>query len=322
MLTFSEFLQSRKKPAILEQASYDVLLHQIAKCGQEISLQLRRSGFLQLGQAVGIANVQSEEVLALDLIANNMLINEIEQSGAALGIASEEMEDIHVYSAEASEEEKFVVLFDPLDGSSNIEVLAPVGTIFSIYAVPKGEALTLKHFLQAGREVIGAGYILYGSSTMLVYAEKGHVNGFTLDVDGIFKLSHENIQTPKTAHTFSVNQASYHRWPEAFKKFVDWCGSIDNKKVFSQRYIGSMVADFHRNLIKGGIFLYPPTTETPKGRLRLMYECIPLSFIQHQAGGLSTDMVQSILDIEPKELHQRTSVAIGSYDLIQKLLSM
>jgi fructose-1,6-bisphosphatase I len=214
------------------------------------------------------------------------------------------------------------VLFDPLDGSSNIDVIAPVGTIFSIYKrVSKiGENCTVDDFLQPGSAQVAAGYVIYGSSTMLVYTTGNGVNGFTLEPSiGEFCLSHENIKTPETSSTYSLNQGNYHAFPEGIKKYVDHCMHDGDKKAYSLRYIGSMVADFHRNLIKGGIYLYPPTKKDANGKLRLCYECNPMSFLQEQAGGMGSDGKGRILDLKPTQLHQRTPVYIGSRSMVEEI---
>jgi fructose-1,6-bisphosphatase I len=209
-----------------------------------------------------------------------------------------------------------------LDGSSNIDVIAPVGTIFSVFErVSKvGELCTLDDFLQTGEKQVAAGYVIYGSSTMLVYTTGEGVNGFTLDPTiGEFCLSHPDIKTPSSAKTYSVNQGNYYSFPENVKKFVDYCQDTTDKKAFSLRYIGSMVADFHRNLLKGGIFMYPATKDSPKGKLRLMYECNPMAFLQEQAGGKAVNDTQRILAIQPTKLHQRTAVYIGSKKMVDML---
>jgi fructose-1,6-bisphosphatase I len=222
-----------------------------------------------------------------------------------------------------SKDAKYIVALDPLDGSSNIDVNISVGTIFSIYrrVSPDHGPLTLEDFLQKGSQQAAAGYIIYGSSTMLVYTTGYGVNGFTLDPSiGEFCLSHPNMSIPKTGKIYSVNQGNFLSFSEGLKQYIRYCREIDKptNRPYSSRYIGSMVADIHRNLITGGIFIYPGTADAPKGKLRVLYECNPMAFVMEQAGGRATDGARRILDIEPTELHERTPIFIGSEDMVLK----
>ncbi len=321
LITFDEFIATNQEKHPEATGELSGLLRDIGLASKIVNRDLSKAGLVDaiLGDANTI-NVQGEEVKKLDLIANEVLKKCLLNSGECCGIASEEEEDFVAFKNR--KKAKYVVLFDPLDGSSNIDVIAPVGTIFSVFErVSKvGELCTLEDFLQSGDKQVAAGYVIYGSSTMLVYTTGEGVNGFTLDPTiGEFCLSHPDIKTPNNGKIYSINQGNFNSFPDNVKKFVDYCQDGSEKKSFSLRYIGSMVADFHRNLLKGGIFLYPATKDTPKGKLRLMYECNPLAFVQEQANGKATDGTQRILEIQPKKLHQRTIVYIGSSKLVDML---
>ena len=319
VITFDEFIAINQEKHSEATGELSGLLRDIGLASKIVNRDLSKAGLVDaiLGDADAI-NVQGEEVKKLDIIANEVLKKCLQNSGECCGIASEEEEDFVAFKNR--KKAKYVVLFDPLDGSSNIDVIAPVGTIFSVFhRVSKiGELCTLDDFLQTGERQVAAGYVIYGSSTMLVYTTGEGVNGFTLDPTiGEFCLSHPDIKTPSSAKTYSVNQGNYNSFPENVKKFVDYCQDNTDKKAFSLRYIGSMVADFHRNLLKGGIFMYPATKDAPKGKLRLMYECNPMALLQEQAGGKAlNDEQQRILEIQPTKLHQRTAVYIGSKKMV------
>lgn len=322
VITFDEFIAINQEKHSEATGELSGLLRDIGLASKIVNRDLSKAGLVDaiLGDADSI-NVQGEEVKKLDIIANEVLKKCLQNSGECCGIASEEEEDFVAFKNR--KKAKYVVLFDPLDGSSNIDVIAPVGTIFSVFhRVSKiGELCTLDDFLQTGEQQVAAGYVIYGSSTMLVYTTGEGVNGFTLDPTiGEFCLSHPDIKTPASAKTYSVNQGNYNSFPDNVKKFVDYCQDNTDKKAFSLRYIGSMVADFHRNLLKGGIFMYPATKDAPKGKLRLMYECNPMAFLQEQAGGKAlNDEQQRILEIPPTKLHQRTAVYIGSKKMVDML---
>jgi fructose-1,6-bisphosphatase I len=289
----------------------------------EISTQVNKAGIIQITGQANKENVQGEDVMMLDEIANDLIIDELKKNPFCAGVASEELEEYTAFEAKSAQTQ-YVVLFDPLDGSSNIDTCASIGTIFSIYKKVSNGSLNLIDFLQSGREVVSAGYIIYGSSTILVYSAGDGVHGFTLDMESNqFLLSHPNIQTPNKAKWYSLNLGSYNSFDQRLKNFIKWTNDEDKStnRPLSIRYIGTMVADFHRNLLKGGVFIYPATSSSPNGKLRLMYECIPLAYIQEQAGGKSTDGTQSILSIEPSELHQRTPIAIGSNYLVDHYIA-
>lgn len=272
---------------------------------------------------MGSVNVQGEEVKKLDEISNEIFKECLKTSGECCGIASEEEESFVAFSPEGrNANAKYVVLFDPLDGSSNIDVCAPIGTIFSIYRriTPVGEFCDISDFLQPGHRQVAAGYVLYGSSTILVYSTGNGVNGFTLDPSiGEFCLSHPNIRTPQKGAVYSINQGSLHQFGTAVQEYVANCMGMDGNKPLSLRYIGAMVADFHRNLLKGGIFIYPATVNAANGKLRLMYECNPLSYLQEHAGGAASNGSKRILDIIPEDLHQRTPIFIGSKLMVEEV---
>ena len=311
VLTLDEFTlqQLRNFPTATGELSR--LLRDIGLAAKRVNVEVNKAGLVDILGDYGTTNVQGEEVKKLDIFANNQLIGVLKHGISCAGIGSEEMDDIEVFDDEISNQSKYVCLFDPLDGSSNIDVNVSIGTIFGIYkrVSPLGSPCTIDDFLQPGSKQVAAGYIIYGSSTMLVYATRRGVNGFTLDQTiGEFTLSHPDIQCPPSGRIYSVNHGNFFQYSEGVRKYINACQNKDksNGGPYTQRYIGSMVADVHRNLIKGGIFTYPGTTSKPKGKLRLLYECNPFAFIAEVAGGKATDGKQRILDIQPTELHQRT----------------
>ncbi|MGZ3853945.1 MAG: class 1 fructose-bisphosphatase, partial [Flavisolibacter sp.] len=269
-------------------------------------------------------NVQGEDVKKLDIFANNQFMGVLQHGISCAGIGSEELDEFVSFDDDVSKNSKYVCLFDPLDGSGNIDVNISIGTIFGIYrrVSDRGTLARGEDFLQKGRNQVAAGYIVYGSSTMLVYATRRGVNGFTLDPSiGEFCLSHPNIKCPTNGKIYSVNHGNFFQYDEGVRKYINQCQNKtkDSGGPYTQRYIGSMVADVHRNLIKGGIFMYPGTTDKPNGKLRLLYECNPFAFIVEVAGGRATDGKQPILDIEPSKLHQRTPFFVGSIDMMAEL---
>ena len=262
--------------------------------------------------------------LELDVFANEQFMGVLRHGISCAGIASEELDEFVAFDDAVSRQSKYVCLFDPLDGSGNIDVNISIGTIFGIYrrVTEKGELASREDFLQAGVKQVAAGYIVYGSSTMLVYATRRGVNGFTLDPSiGEFTLSHADIKCPPSGNIYSVNHGNFFRYNKGVQSYITACQKKDRTTggPYTQRYIGSMVSDVHRNLIKGGIFMYPGTTDKPQGKLRLLYECNPFAFIMEVAGGRATDGKQRILDIIPTTLHQRTPMFIGSKDMMQEL---
>lgn len=289
-----------------------------------VNRDVRKAGLADILGQFGVSNVHGEDQQKLDVIANNTFINTLAKCGEICCIASEENNDLCLL--DATSEAPYIVCIDPLDGSSNIDVNASIGTIFGIYKrISKGAIPQVEDCLQAGVKQVAAGYFIYGSSTMLVYTTGSGVNGFTLD-DSIqeYCLSHPDMKIPANGKIYSLNEGNYVEFPQGVKNYIDWCKEKDkdSSRPYSARYIGSMIADFHRNLIKGGIFIYPPTEKTPNGKLRLLYECNPMSFIMEQAGGLASTGKQRVMEIIPTELHQRVPIFIGSKNMVEKALAM
>jgi fructose-1,6-bisphosphatase I len=293
------------------------LLRDIGLAAKRVHVEVNKAGLVDILGDAGTMNVQGEEVKKLDIYANNQLVGVLRHGVSCAGIGSEELDDIVVFDDEISNKSKYVCLFDPLDGSSNIDVNVSIGTIFSVFrrVSELGKPATKEDFLQQGVKQVAAGYVIYGSSTMLVYATRRGVNGFTLDQSvGEFTLSHPDIKCPDTGRIYSVNHGNFFQYEEKIQNYIHECQrkTKDNGGPYTQRYIGSMVADVHRNLIKGGIFMYPGTTDKPKGKLRLLYECNPFAFIVEIAGGKATNGKERILEVQPTEIHQRTPFFVGS----------
>lgn len=326
--TLHEFIMDRQADFPFASGELSRLLNDIAVASKVVSKDVRRAGLLEnfLG-AQGSTNIQGEEQQKLDVIADNQFINMFKAGGEVCGIASEENDDFMAFNSEFSKNGKYVVLFDPLDGSSNIDVNVSIGTIFSIYRRKSdiGSLATMEDMLQMGQEQIAAGYVLYGSSTMLVYTTGRGVNGFTLDPSiGEFCLSHPDMKMPETGRMYAMNEGNINICEEGIKEYIEtYCQQTQpgHARPYSGRYIGSLVADFHRNLIKGGIYIYPDTSVDPEGKLRLLYECNPLAFIAEQAGGLATDGRNRILSISPGRLHQRVPFFIGSKKMVEQAMS-
>jgi fructose-1,6-bisphosphatase I len=300
------------------------LLRDIGLAAKRVNVEVNKAGLVDILGDAGEMNVQGEEVKKLDVYANNQFVGVLRHGISCAGIGSEELDDIVIFDDEISNNSKYVCLFDPLDGSSNIDVNVSIGTIFSVYkrVSELGKPAIKGDFLQPGTKQIAAGYIIYGSSTMMVYATRRGVNGFTLDPSiGEFTLSHPNIQCPETGKFYSVNHGNFFQYEEPVKKYITECQKKNktNGGPYTQRYVGSMVADIHRNLIKGGIFMYPAILDKPKGKLRLLYECNPCAFIIEVAGGKATNGKQRILEIQPTALHQRTPFFAGSKLMMEEL---
>jgi fructose-1,6-bisphosphatase I len=303
------------------------LLHDLSLAAKVISLEVNKAGLVDIIGFTGDKNVHGEQVKKLDIFAHEMMIKAMDHGGHLCIMASEEEEDI-IHIPPEFFIGKYVLLFDPLDGSSNIDANISIGTIFSIYrrVSPGNGAGTMEDCLQQGLKQIAAGYIIYGSSTIFVYTAGNGVHGFTLDPSfGEFILSHPDIKTPKKGKTYSINEGNYLYWHPGLKKYIKWLQEEDKTtdRPYSSRYIGSMVADIHRNLLYGGIFMYPADSRNPNGKLRLMYECNPMSFIVEQAGGRASNGKQRLLEIQPSSLHQRTPIFIGSEEdvlLVEKFI--
>lgn len=300
------------------------LLRDIGLASKRINVEVNKAGLVDILGDDGSINVQGEEVKKLDVYANSQLIGVLQHGISCAGIGSEEMDEIVVFDDPVSNNSKYVCLFDPLDGSSNIDVNVSIGTIFSVFrrVSELGKPATQADFLQAGVKQVAAGYIIYGSSTMFVYGTRRGVNGFTLDPSiGEFCLSHPNIKCPELGKIYSVNHGNFFKYDEPVQQYINVCQKKDknNGGPYTQRYIGSMVSDVHRNLIKGGIFMYPGTTDKPSGKLRLLYECNPFAFIVEIAGGMATNGKIRILDIQPTALHERTPFFVGSKGMMEEL---
>lgn len=326
LTTLHEFIISTQKDFPFASGELSRLLSDISLAAKIVSNDVRKAGLVDhiLG-AQGGQNVQGEDQQKLDVVADTAFIRAFENGGEVCGIGSEENDNFLAFESQTAKNANYVVLFDPLDGSSNIDVNVSIGTIFSIYRrlSPAGTSATLQDMLQPGTQQVAAGYVLYGSSTILVYTTGNGVNGFTLDPSiGEFFLSHPNITMPLNGRLYSVNEGNLNDFDVQLRAYLAYCQSNDNQtgKPYSGRYIGSLVADFHRNLIKGGIYIYPVVSSAPQGRLRLLYECNPLAFIAEQAGGLATDGKKRILEIQPNALHQRAGLYIGSKQMVEQAM--
>jgi fructose-1,6-bisphosphatase I len=321
--TLNEFIIRRQANIPYAKGELSNLLHHMGIAAKVVHKKVNKAGLVDVLGEAGNVNIQGEHQQKLDVFADMQFTAALKDSGECCGIASEEDQEIITFDDELSLDGKYIVCMDPLDGSSNINVNVSIGTIFSIYRriSPRGEKAQLIDFLQEGNKQIAAGYIIYGSSTMLVYSTGMGVNGFTLDTGiGEFCLSHPDIKTPQDGNIYSLNEGNYNDFPEGVKKYIKYCQDKDKetKRPYSARYIGSLVADFHRNLLKGGIFIYPQTAKAPKGKLRLLYECNPIAYIAEQAGGKATDGEQRILDLKPESLHQRVPFYTGSTKMVDK----
>lgn len=324
VVTLNEFILDRQDDFPFATGELSRLLNDIALASKIVNRDVNRAGLVDILGAQGNTNVQGEEQQKLDVIADEAFIKAFENGGEVCGIASEENDDFVAFESEAAKNGKYVVLFDPLDGSSNIDVNVSIGTIFSIYRRKSavGTLATEEDMLQKGTEQVAAGYVIYGSSTMLVYTTGKGVNGFTLDPSiGEFCLSHPDIKAPETGRLYAINEGNLNRCHPGLKDYCEYVRQDDpaTGRPYSGRYIGSLVADVHRNLIKGGVYVYPSTTNSPEGKLRLIYECNPLAFIIEQAGGLATDGKNRIMEIEPKRLHQRVDYYAGSKQMVEKI---
>jgi fructose-1,6-bisphosphatase I len=322
MKTLGQFIIERQADFPYAKGELSRLLRDIGIASKIVNREVNKAGLVDVLGEYGTKNIQGEDVKKLDVYANDQFIAALGSGGETCAIASEENDELVPITTEVSRNAKYVVCIDPLDGSSNIDVNVSIGTIFSIYRrnafdQPPAEA----DFLQQGIVQVAAGYVIYGSSTMLVYTTRRGVNGFTLDPSiGEFCLSHPDMKCPENGSIYSINEGNYAEFPEGVKQYIRYCQVEDKatRRPYSSRYIGSLVADFHRNLLKGGIFIYPSTAKSPKGKLRLLYECNPLAFIIEQAGGKASDGQRRILELTPASLHQRTPLFIGSAHMVDK----
>jgi fructose-1,6-bisphosphatase I len=321
--TLTQFIVERQAEYPQAKGALTRLLNDIATAAKIVNREINAAGLVDIVGYVGTENIQGEAQKKLDVYANERFIEALKAGGECCAIASEENEKLVSFQNEFSDLGKYVVAIDPLDGSSNIEANVSMGTIFSIYR-RKSElgGGRIEDLLQPGVNLVAAGYVIYGSSTMMVYTTGKGVNGFTLDPGvGIFCLSHPDMRFPEQSHIYSLNEGYHIYFPEGIKRYVKYCQEEDPEtfRPYSSRYIGTMVADFHRNLIKGGIFIYPGTTKQPKGKLRLLYECNPMAYIAEQAGGKASDGFKRILEIEPQNLHQRSPLFIGPKAMVEKI---
>mgnify|MGYP002639771825 FL=1 len=319
--TMGEFLVETQKAFPQANGGLTQVLSSIRLAAKVVHRTINKAGLVDILGDAGSENVQGEHQMKMDIYANDTFLKSFKSMGEVCGVGSEELEDFIAFDDDIHNNSKYVVLMDPLDGSSNVDVNVSVGTIFSIYRriSPLGRPVQLEDFLQPGNKQVAAGYVIYGSSTMLVFTTGNGVNGFTLDPSiGTFCLSHPLIQVPENGSIYSVNEGNYVHFPEGVKRYIKYCQELDEPsgRPYTSRYIGSLVSDLHRNLLKGGIYLYPTGTKSPKGKLRLLYECNPLAFITEQAGGRATDGYQRIMDIKPEELHQRVAYFVGSTAMV------
>lgn len=298
------------------------LISSIRIASKVVNREVNKAGIADIIGKAGQDNIQGEEQQKLDVLANDIFIEALSQREVVCGIASEENDDfIEIKSSNNAHMSKYVVLMDPLDGSSNIDVNVSVGTIFSIYRriSEAGTPVEQRDFLQKGIHQVAAGYVIYGSSTVLVYSTGNGVNAFTLDPSiGTYYLSHANMKFPEENKIYSINEGNYSQFPKGVKDYIKYCQEEEGERPYTSRYIGSLVADFHRNMIKGGIYMYPSTAKSPNGKLRLLYECNPIAFLAEQAGGKASDGLRRIMEIEPKELHQRVPFFCGNTAMVNK----
>jgi len=321
-LTMGEFIIANQESFQYTSGELSRLLNGIRLAAKVVNHEVNKAGLVDIIGAAGETNIQGENQQKLDVLANEKFIETLKNREIVCGIASEEEDDfISINSFDKQHQNKYVVLIDPLDGSSNIDVNVSVGTIFSIYrrVTPVGTPVTLEDFLQPGKNQIAAGYIIYGTSTMYVYTTGHGVNGFTLNPAlGTFYLSHPNMQFPETGQIYSVNEGNYIHFPQGVKDYIKYCQMEEGDRPYTSRYIGSLVSDFHRNMIKGGIYMYPKSSKAHNGKLRLLYECNPMAFLAEQANGKASDGFRRIMDIQPTELHERVPFFCGSKKMVEK----
>ena len=320
--TLGEFIIEKQQEFPYSSGELSRIINSIRLAAKVVNYKVNKAGLVDIVGQGGAQNIQGEEQQKLDVYANEVFIQTLINREIACGIASEENDDfITIEGSDKGHNNKYVILMDPLDGSSNIDVNVSVGTIFSVYrrVTPIGTPVTLEDFLQPGVHQVAAGYVIYGTSTMLVYTTGHGVNGFTLNpAIGTFYLSHPNMQFPENGKIYSVNEGNYIHFPQGVKDYIKYCQQEEGDRPYTSRYIGSLVSDFHRNMIKGGIYLYPTSSKAPNGKLRLLYECNPMAYLAEQAGGKVSDGFQRIMEIKPTELHQRVPFFCGSKNMVEK----
>ncbi|SMC42278.1 class 1 fructose-bisphosphatase [Pedobacter africanus] len=319
--TLGQFIIEKQSDFPYAKGELSRLLRDIGIAAKIVNREVNKAGLADILGDAGTTNIQGEGQQKLDVFANTQFISALTSGGECCIVATEEEDEFVPIDSPVSKNAKYIVCIDPLDGSSNIDVNVAVGTIFSIYRRKSVDGVaTLQDVLQKGTQQVAAGYVIYGSSTMMVYTTGKGVNGFTLDPSiGEFCLSHPDMKIPEEGKIYSINEGNYVHFPEGVKKYIKYAQVEDKAthRPYTSRYIGSMVGDIHRNLIKGGIYIYPTTSSSPNGKLRLLYECNPMAFIVEQAGGVASDGFNRILEIEPTELHQRTSIFIGSPAMVK-----
>ncbi len=325
IVTLNQFIMDKQADFPFATGEFSRLLYHLAVAAKVVNQKVNKAGLVDILGEAGTVNVQGEDQKKLDVLANEQFTQALRNSGECCGICSEENQEVVQFNSDLAENGNYLICMDPLDGSSNIDVNVSIGTIFSVYRrlTPRGERPSQEDFLQPGRDQVAAGYVIYGSSTMLVYTTGHGVNGFTLDPGiGEFCLSHPDIHTPSNGQIYSINEGYYVHIPKGYQDYVRYCQVEDKAsgRPYKGRYIGSLVADFHRNLLKGGIYLYPPTASSPKGKLRLLYECNPIAMVAEQAGGVATDGTNRILDLKPTTIHQRTPFVVGAASIVKDFL--
>ena len=320
--TLGEFIIENQAEFQYSSGELSRLINAIRLAAKVVNHEVNKAGLVDILGAAGDTNIQGEDQQKLDVLANEKFIQTLVNREIVCGIASEEEDHyIEINSSDEQHQNKYVVLMDPLDGSSNIDVNVSVGSIFSVFRriTPIGTPVQMEDFLQPGINQVAAGYIIYGTSTMLVYTTGHGVNGFTLNPAlGTFYLSHPNMKFPESGKLYSVNEGNYIHFPQGVKDYIKYCQLEEEDRPYTSRYIGSLVADFHRNMIKGGIYLYPESSLWPTGKLRLLYECNPMAFLAEQANGKASDGYSRIMEIEPTELHQRVPFFCGSKQMVNK----
>ncbi len=321
--TLGEYIIDNQKDFQYSSGELSSLISSIKLASKVVNHEVNKAGLVDILGDAGETNIQGEDQQKLDVYANEVFMRTLVNRQIVCGIASEEEDNFVIIEGKnKSHDNKYIVLIDPLDGSSNIDVNVSVGTIFSIYrrVSPLGTPVTEDDFLQPGNLQVAAGYVVYGTSTLLVYTTGHGVNGFTLNpAIGTFYLSHPAMTFPEKGNIYSINEGNYIHFPQGVKDYLKYCQEEEEDRPYTSRYIGSLVSDFHRNMIKGGIYIYPTSTKAPEGKLRLLYECNPIAFLAEQAGGKASDGYRRTLNIKPKELHQRVPFFCGSKEMVEKV---
>ena len=322
--TLNDFITLRQKDFPYATGELSSLLAHIGTAAKIVNKKINKAGLVDIIGRAGMVNIQGENQQKLDVFADRVFTDALRSSGECCGIATEENQNEIVFSDKLARKGKYIVCMDPLDGSSNIDYNVSVGSIFSIYRriTPRGKPVKNEDFLQPGTDQVASVYVIYGSSTMLVYTTGNGVSGFTLDPSiGEFCLSHPCISTPDEGQIYSINEGNYIYFPAGVKRYIKYCQEKDDKtgRPYTSRYIGSLVSDFHRNLLMGGVFMYPQIEKAPEGKLRLVYECNPIAFIAEQAGGSASDGTRRILEIVPGSLHQRSPFYAGSKNMVSRI---